>query len=231
MDVMSGDRRFIVFKSTDNYLQGKGCRGKTGGFWRQLDAHFKKPLFIRYLSDYLFEMDLEGIDWNRLRKEHLTPSYYEMARLHVPIEALFMEHLMSEIYQHGEESDFTIDATTIKVIETPFGKSVKIRKSELFQKYLEWSAKNCFHTYGKPSSKRFYNKLREMECPLEEVKSNGYPSFKFNPDVVIQHLTDKQWIEASTPQPQDNSVESIVQGILDDIIDEIENKAYFDMSG
>lgn len=239
MDVMSGDRRFIVFKTTDNYLDGKDRRGKTGGFWRQLDAHLKKPLFIRYLSDYLFDMDLEGIDWNRARKEHLTSSYYEMARLHVPIEALFMEHLMSELYDYLEEDDedniTKIDnegnEMNIKVIERESTKTVQIKKSALFREYIKWGKKNCFHTYGKPSSKCFYNKLKEMECPLEEIKSNGYPSFKFNLGVVIQHLTDKQWIEASTPQPEDNSVESIVQGILDDIIDEIENKAYFDMSG
>ena len=52
---------------------------------------------MRCLYDYLNTMDLTGIDWKAERKANLTSSYYGLAALYSPLEALFFEELVQNI--------------------------------------------------------------------------------------------------------------------------------------
>jgi len=247
IDVTSGDRRFIVMKGTEAYLENRGVgrKGKSGAFWKQLAAHLEKPLFMRFLSDYFNEMKLDDIDWSRERKQHLTPAYYAMALQSVPIEATFLEDIMSKLKMKVQEEaqneemrrqwthkmhkvylnlgyDEGENATLFefKLGNDGAGYCVQVERRRLFAQFKLWvklmNFKHC------QTAKRFYSRLKELEIPgfQENIKSMGYNANRFRPDDILSHLIAKRWSESDAPQDEESSMSEV-----DD-----EDLSQFDMS-
>jgi hypothetical protein len=238
-------------KSTDAYLENRaeGRRGKTGAFWGKLAAHFEKPLFMRLLSDYFNEIKLDDIDWNRERKQHLTPSYYAMAQQSVPIEATFLDDIMDKLkikvqeearthqvmlqrrpykmhkfcmelgYDEGEKK--TLLEFKIGYDGTAF--YVQVERRDVFAQFKLWvkqmNFKHC------PAAKHFYSKLKELEIPgfKDTFKSGGYASNRFRPDDILSHLIAKRWSECG-PMPQEE--ESLISEDEDDDLSQFDMSAY-----
>ena len=100
IDVSSGDRRFVVQKTSD---WGTKLPAE---FWSKARKHWNSPTFIRCLYDYCTNMDVSGFNWKKERKENLTPAYYAMAKMSVPVEALFFSQFVQDIHrQHDLNPD------------------------------------------------------------------------------------------------------------------------------
>jgi hypothetical protein len=251
IDVTSGDRRFIVMKGTDAYLENRreGRKAKTDSFWKRLAAHLKLPLFMRLLSDYFNEMELDDIDFNRQRKQHLTPAYYAMAQQSVPIEATFLDDIMDKLKIKVQEEagthqvmlqrrpyrmyDFCMDLGLYEggektLLNFKMGYDgtaffVQVERRKVFEQFKLWTKfmnfKHC------PAAKRFYSRLKELEIPGFEdtFKSNGFASNRFRPDDILSHLIAKRWSE-SGPLPQEE--ESLIPEDEDDDLSQFDMPAY-----
>jgi hypothetical protein len=224
-------------KGTDAYLENRTerRRGKSGAFWKKLAAHLEKPLFMRYLSDYFNDMELDDIDWSRERKQHLTPAYYAMALQSVPIEATFLDDIMSKLkikvqeeatqskemkrqwthkmhtmrlnlgYDEGENTTLF----EFKMGNDGAGYCVQVERRRLFAQFKLWGKmmnfKHC------PTAKRFYSRLKELEIPgfQEKIKSNGFDANRFRPDDILSHLIAKRWSESDPPQDEELSMSEV----------------------
>ena len=61
IDVKSKDRRYVVYQTTDKYLEYKAS------FWEKLVNHFKKPEFMTALHYFFLSLNLEKKDWIKNR--------------------------------------------------------------------------------------------------------------------------------------------------------------------
>jgi len=88
IDIKSGDRRTEAVRTTEKYLEKK----YNHAFWTALQAHFKKPIFISALYDYLNEIDLDKYNF----KERCDSEMFkELCRQNTPKEALFWEYILN----------------------------------------------------------------------------------------------------------------------------------------
>ena len=97
IDVKSTDRRYVVYKTTDKYLS------KVGNFWNNLVNHFKTDKFIAALYDYLMDIEYKNINW--VRDRPITKEYINMCRNYIPVEAMFIESLISNISTDNYSED------------------------------------------------------------------------------------------------------------------------------
>jgi len=91
IDVKSGDRRWVVFKSTDKLLDKKKY-GDT--LWTKLNETFMRDEFVAELYDFLNTRDLSK--FNAVRERPLTESYKQLCFLSIPKEVLFLEYLFTK---------------------------------------------------------------------------------------------------------------------------------------
>ena len=56
IDVKSKDRRYVVYQTTDKYLEYKAS------FWEKIVNHFKKPEFMTALHYFFLSLNLEKFD-------------------------------------------------------------------------------------------------------------------------------------------------------------------------
>jgi hypothetical protein len=187
IDVKSTDRRYVVFQTTDKFLDKKyGTK-----FWTNLIAHFNKPEFIACLYDCLNNMNIDNIDWKT--KRPITNAYREMCKLYSPIEALFFEYyiqflksgFIDEAFDENEEQKTKLN----KII---YDEYVKFCKSHGFTNDKSYCV----------SISKFNNRCTELEIPFKLVKMNGYQYFRFTPKLVIEHLKFKKWINRDEDDPE-----------------------------
>ena len=171
IDIISGNRRISVFKTTDHYLDKK----YTEVFWKLLVKHFESPEFISALYDELNEMDIENFDFKKNRP--ITEAYKEMCKQFLPNLALFFEYIIdSNIYESYMKKGV-----------------ISIRSSEVYIKYIEWSKLVGFNKY-EPNIKNFYGKITELELPIHLYKKEGVPTLKFDPIELYNYLKKKKWV-------------------------------------
>lgn len=199
LDVRSGDRRYIVFKSTDKYLEPKY---HAGNFWKKLSDHINKPEFIAALYDYLMSLEVDKMDWANERKMVLTEAYYDMAKQFVPATALFMEHLIvSKDFVNRDESEFNSAEEYKEFFEKPvsemkeYNEQQRIVGSLLHDAYKKWCEKCGFKKECEPTIKKFYALLKSEEIGINtETGHAGFTSVVFTPREVYEALIEKKYI-------------------------------------
>ena len=203
IDVKSGDRRYVVYQTTDFFLDKK--YGTI--FWSRLLEHFKKGEFLACLYDYFNELDISKVDWRNERP--ITEAYKQMCKLYVPIEALFFEEYANKNRGCLIETINPLDeGLDTEVIETNLGATWDVEKKPLNKKVYDDYVKFC-KAIGFTNDKRFAvsipnfnNRCVELEIPHLVVKSNGYNEFRYTPKDVYNHLLKKKWINRELDDPE-----------------------------
>ena len=224
IDVRTGDRRYIVFKSNDKYLEAKYHKG---GFWKKLSEHINKPEFIAALYDYLMELDVDTVDWANERKNVLTQSYYEMARQFVPASALFLEHFIaSKRFVGREEDEFDTPEAYKEFCAKPitefkeWNEEFCVVGTIFYKEYTEWCAKFGFKKEHEPTIKKFYPALKNEEIGVETKTGHaGFTNVIFTPSEVYQALIDKKYISVDGGQKAEVVEEEIDETMFDEMFD------------
>jgi hypothetical protein len=184
IDIRSKDRRYVVYETTDHYLNPKyGTE-----FWKKLVAHFNRPDFIACLYDYFNTMEIDDFDWRTERP--ITPAYLQMCKVFVPAEVLWLEYKISNAKkidnQPNQEFKYFVD-----------WKHEGVSGLELYNQYKDFCKQYGFHkdaSYEK-STKTFYAKLRELELPLIQTNPQGSTHFKFDYEEVLLFMKQRKWID------------------------------------
>ena len=173
IDVKSGDRRYVVYKTTDTFLDKSMYNDY---FWTKLVKHFENPEFTAALYDELNEMNID--DFEFIKKRPITEAYLEMVKSFVPPMALYFEYLIDTKYFH-------LKFTNEEVVEIG---------SDCYTNYREWVKNMGFTKDYEPSIKNFYTGITELELPITKYKKVGLLSIKFRPSELNKTLIQKGWI-------------------------------------
>lgn len=183
IDVRSKDRRFVVFQSSEKYLNNK--YGTT--FWTKLIDHFKNPKFLACLYDNLNSIKLDDIKWKESRP--ITKAYLEMCKLYVPIEAMFLENFIDNKHynKYDEDDDENVDN---------YNKTIDIPSVDLYKNYTNYCEEYGYKKDGsyQASMVKFSSKLNGLEININKVKTAVTNVFRFNPQNVYKTMEAKKWI-------------------------------------
>jgi hypothetical protein len=191
IDVKSIDRRFVVYETSNKYLDHKKYNND---FWKILVEQFNKLQFIACLYDYLNTIDISN--WNFKNERPITPAYLEMCRLYIPIEAIYFESFIEQkkyiTYKNNEDKNIYINGFTI------------------YTEFIKWASENGFHKEYKPSIISFYSKIIELDLAIYKVKIDGYINLKFKPSEVYKKLIDKRWLSIMMDENNENNNNEII---------------------
>jgi hypothetical protein len=204
IDVKTSERRYVVYQTTDHYLDKQyGTK-----FWKQLIAHFDKPEFIGCLYNDLINQKINDIDWKA--KRPITEAYKEMCKLYVPVEALFLDHIITEIKNIGKENKYDFGDEKLGVNEDDLNDTLNDEHERngkhMYDEYIQYCKSNGFYKGDscQLNVSKFYNKLSELEIPVRIVKSNGYNVLRFSPNAVYKHLLSRKWILKNEDEKEDD---------------------------
>jgi len=179
IDVKAGDRRYVVFKSTDKNLKYERS------FWSRCIEHFKQPEFMQALYQYYTEgIDNTNFDWAKERP--ITEEYRKMCDKFQPIEVLYLaDYIETERWkQYGieKERDEMLDIGTM----------------DLFNEYEEFKKNNRFtRSDGSATSTRAFNsRLEELDLPIEKLKTMGKMFYRMCPKVVYEIMEERAMINS-----------------------------------
>ena len=181
IDVRSKDRRFVVFQSSDKYLNEK--YGTI--FWEKLVQYFENPKFIACLYDDLNNIKLDGIKWKETRP--ITKAYLEMCTLYIPVEALFFEDYIDKKLYNDDEDDENIDN---------YDKEIEINTTDLYSCYTSYCQNYGFindKTY-QPNMTKFNARIQELDLQIIRQKTSTTTVFRFNPKNVYKTMEKRKWI-------------------------------------
>ena len=196
IDVRSKDRRFIVFQSTNKYLDDKYGTN----FWTKLKTHFEKPEFISSLYNFLNTREINNIKW--IEERPITNAYLEMCKQYVPVEALFLE-------------DYIDNLTFNK------NKENQISTIELYENYITYCKQFGFindKTF-QTNINKFTNRLQELELGILKIKTSTIRVFKFNPKEVYDTMIKKNWIVKLQDEPIIEQIKNIKEDEFIDYFD------------
>jgi len=202
IDVKSGDRRYVVYQTTDFFLDKK--YGTI--FWTKLLEHFKKPEFIACLYDYFNELDISKVDWRSERP--ITEAYRQMCKLYVPIEALFFEDYVNKHRGLLIEEPDPLDEGLQNQVEEYQGAKWEVeqnpRNKEVYDDYVRFCKSAGFSNDKRmvASIPTFNNRCEELEIPHRQIKSNGNNEFRYTPKDIYNHLLKKKWINRDLDDPE-----------------------------
>ena len=231
LDITSKDRRWVVYNTTDHYLQKK--YGTT--FWKGLIAHFKNPKFIACLYDYLNDMDIDGFDWRT--KRPITEAYLQMARSYTPDIVLFLNDKITQLtnldagrdaltgQMHTEEEidendevEYETDEDTNQMNNEKSLMKKGILGGHLYEEYVVYCKKWGLYreaTYQQTLPK-FYCKLAELELPMQQKKEHNTIHYYFSMKEVLAFMKMRKWIDRSN---EDCNVETEEEVAGDDFGD------------
>jgi len=170
IDVTSKDRRYVVFETTDYFLQPKF----TSSFWTKLIDYFKKPSFIAALYDDLNSANIDNYNFSYHRP--ITKSYKNMRKLYVPNESLFFEYWIENYMSTHTNSNLIIDYNGL----------------EFYDKFTSFLSQYAPENNIK-SLKKFYIELEALGFPLSIIKPNNKTTIRFNPVIIYKYLLDRGW--------------------------------------
>jgi hypothetical protein len=180
IDVRSKDRRFVVFQSSDKYLNDN--YGTI--FWEKLVQYFQNPKFIACLYDDLNSIKLDGIKWKETRP--ITKAYLEMCKLYVPVEALFLEdYIDKKLY--NDDDDENVDN---------YDKEIDVNTTDLYSFYTSYCQNYGFindKTY-QPNITKFNGRLQELDLQIIRQKTSTTTVFRFTPKKVYKIMEKRKWI-------------------------------------
>ena len=177
IDVKSKDRRYVVYKTTDEYLK------YSQSFWGKLYNHFRKPEFMASLHKYYMDLDLNEFDW--IKNRPITKAYREMCSLYSPIEALFLEDYISNQRWIMVEHDN-------KPINED--KSVDVKCIDFFDAYSDYCRTNKFYTDNCPNSRAFGGRMTGLNLPIEKYRRKDTTYWTFKPNEVYKFMEQQRWI-------------------------------------
>lgn len=195
IDVRSKDRRFVVFKSTEEYL--KSMYGEL--FWSKLVEHLKKPVFIKVLYDYLNNIDISKIKWKEERP--ITQAYLDMCKQYVPIECLFLEDwIENKLYLNNKnilvDDDSDSDSDSMIDEKKIFDSRFEIKTVKFYQQYVDY-CKKCGFINDKsfqPNISKFTSRLIDLELSILKTSTSVTSVFRFNPKNIYDIMIKKNWI-------------------------------------
>jgi hypothetical protein len=196
IDTSSGDRRFLVSKSTRKYLHHK----YNNEFWSRAAALFRSPVFIRCLYDYLNKMEV-NIDWKVERKACLTKSYYDMLKLSTPSEVFYFEEMYNKMMDNtieswGNESPWGQykPSFIVKIGDELQSGRVRCKKTDLFKRMNNWLRDRGYQS--NVSQKKWFNQLTtRLDLPISiGPMRDGYPTVEFDIEKLYKHLIHRRWI-------------------------------------
>ena len=184
IDVKSRDRRYVVYQTSDRYLQYDRST------WDKIYKHIRSPTFIATLYDYYMKMDLTTVDW--INDRPITKAYREMCNSFSPTEALFFEDFIENARWNmadddaGEFGDIKSEALDVKV---------EVKSTDLFTAYELFCKINRFtKENNSPNSRAFNGRIDNLELPVSRRKVCGTVSWSFFPNEVIAFMAEKRWI-------------------------------------
>lgn len=191
IDVRSGDRRYVVFKSTNVY------KTKNSKFWSDLYNMFNSDIFISALYDYLMSVECENVNW--INDRPLTREYLEMCAKYIPNEALFLEHFLNskEFFEYSDvicadlkEEDYE------KSIEEFFDNYVEIDNKTLYNKFNNFSdAYGMKYCEKKISLKKFVSNMIELQVDMVyENNAKRVKSWKFNIGNLYKSMVSRRYV-------------------------------------
>jgi hypothetical protein len=182
IDVRSKDRRYVVYQSTEKYLDKK--YGTT--FWNKLVAHLRKPEFIACLYEDLNSIDLNKIKWKESRP--ITKAYLEMCKLYVPVEAMFLESWIEEDKDNNLNSELSDEEYISNKIDIP--------TVDFYEKYKDYCRK-----FGYINDKsyqatlvKFTSRLSELDLEIHKQKTEKTTVFRFTPKYILKTMEERNWI-------------------------------------
>jgi hypothetical protein len=197
IDVRSKDRRYVVYETTDKYLDPRyGTE-----FWKGMINHFKRPEFVACLYDLLNERDISNFSTSR---RPITKAYIQMCKLYVPTEVLFLQNkianaLESDAFHQIAKKDVNFEEEAgYKPLAERFKDGVC--GSEIFKEYSSYCKEFGFHKDGASTTnpKKFYSALTELNIPGLVFKHPQNKTFiSFNPDLSLKYFKERNWIDKS----------------------------------
>jgi hypothetical protein len=177
IDIKSGDRRFVVFESTDKFLDKTKF---TGSFWSKLVKHFNSSEFIACLYDHLNGMDITKFNQS---KRPITEAYKMMATHNIPAHCLFIEEYITKI---------TYDKKTGFVDDDKLNDSHLVKSLVFYDKYIDYCHSNgILNMTDTISNKKFTLDIMCEKIDIEKIRKNDGIYFKFCPKTTLDKLSDK----------------------------------------
>ena len=194
IDVFSKDRRYVVFETTDKYLDP--MYGTS--FWTKLCSHFNRPDFLACLYDDMNNLDISEYNWKVERP--ITKAYTQMISRFIPPEVLFLEHKITTMVALFKEN-------------ITFWETDGYKGTDLFNDYTKYCKDFGFYREGsfQKNIKSFYGKLEELQLPMVVSKPHNIQTYKFNADDVLKFMKSKKWIDRAD-EDNDNDIIPDVEG-------------------
>jgi hypothetical protein len=208
IDVRSKDRRYVVFETTDKYLN------KSSTFWSNLYKHLRKPEVMQALYQMFMWLDLKDFDW--IKKRPLTQAYKEMCNLYSPVEALFLEDVyLKQSWRMDDDGEYENDEP-----DDP-NEPITISISSIYDKYERFIKKNKFSKdMNIASSRSFIGRLIELDFPVVRGRTSKDKNVCFKPQEVLDHSIARGWLMG---------YEKEMDELNDDNKDDDPDDDYFDM--
>lgn len=205
IDVRSKDRRYVVFDTTDKYLDSKyGTE-----FWKLMVKHFNKPEFIACLYDDLMNQKIDDMDWRSERP--ITEAYLQMCKQFIPTEVLFLENKINKIIE---------TSTFLKSNELIYNlQNSGITGQEFYSDYMKFCKEFGFHKETSTLTKTiksFYSKIDELDLNIIKSKPQNIITYKFDVHEILQQMKSKKWIDKSD---EDFNIEDVIEIKGDDFKD------------
>lgn len=191
IDVRSKDRRFVVFESTNKFLDPK----YNNNYWSKMNEYFKKPEFISCLYHHLNKIDLKNVNW--INDRPITEAYKKMVKLFLPLEVLFLENYLKRI-----------DDDVLNYEDSPSG-------SSFYETYIAFCKKYGFNREGafQKNIKSFYSALNSLKInSLYSKQLKGITTFclEENKQDILNDMKYKKWID------RDENEEEVEQDVVSD---------------
>lgn len=217
IDILTGDRRWVVFHSTDKYINVKKEE-----FWEPLIPEFAKPSFTAQLYNYLMNIDLKGFNPS---KRPISHSYRTMALHSIPPIILFLETYYAKQFQisfdehieqvmkdkHAIDSKYPLMAKTEqlypKINKKMSEQEIQLREDErayFIEKFEEQSreilSNEIYDEYkmfmtehglggqlNTNSIKVFYNQLNDLDLKGCEIKIQDDTHRRFGKIITLSY--------------------------------------------
>ena len=205
LDVMSGDRRWIVYNGYD--VNSKKYNEKK---WGQLASYFKTDNFIRALYEELCDYDIHSFDYKKAKKDNsMTKEYRRLAQYSIPVEINFLNDYINFngwyrdfILTNGEtpQNDIYFGWDTLPSIDfyslPNFYNNIRIKCKTIMDTFNEWADTTKYKLSGTEKSQKAFNnrftsglKLRSIEL-VTECKTTY---FEINIFDLIRELHSKNF--------------------------------------
>ena len=227
LDIVSGERRWFIFKSNDKNRRLKKLVNKKKQIsgWDRVHEKWESKEFIQQLYLYLMTLPIENFNFQQAQyKMASTPAYNQLASYFVPNMALMLkDYIIFGSYKNEAEMLFNIDSddelfndeqeSKQYYEDKEFYEMLKVKSKTLHSYYLNWYEINGSNEEHKKNPKKFQNAI--MALNLKSIKkvpmSGGLQGFTFRPYAALHELTETKILNLDTSKwkfPKEETDES-----------------------